>query len=266
MQSKRQGMQYRHHPEKKEEYISRILESNIERENHSQNEHPIREIIIKKRQREIGKEEIEDIERSSKGIQQTDEMIEEGHKLQIVGEENNSGNTGNSGNSSVICCPPSRRGLKKYELSNSNSREAKGMIQNVINNLNGIAFGTHSGRFASRNIGNIYSTPGPGAYGGSDTINTGTVNSRGVSFTMDDRFRAGYPKHILHNNRLKEDNNLINKSLGNGNASQYQGDKGPGAYYKDHGMLKHSFNVTFPDNILIKRRNQIIHDKLFNNS
>ena len=138
------------------------------------------------------------------------------------------------------------KSLDPFRLIDS-TVEARTIIQNVVNNLNGIAFGTHSERFG-RNPLHKHKSPGPGSYG-----SMGRRSSKGVSFPMDMRYsricKTTQANMVRGGGQFRAGSDIVGRG-------------GPGAYYKDEGLVRHSFNITLPNNILVKRRDELINDRL----
>ena len=109
-----------------------------------------------------------------------------------------------------------------------NAKEVKEFCQCVYNTFKGIAFNSRSNRFKYRQHD---FTPGPGQY--QEGLK---LKSAGVKILTAAR----------DTNWLVEHNKVV----------------GPGTYFKEESLVKPSYNVTLPHNILDKRREELVQSKL----
>jgi len=127
---------------------------------------------------------------------------------------------------------------KTTQQPSKNPKKVKEMIQTALNLINGIAFGSHGKRFQNEKQEKTMKLPGPADY----NIN---INSTPRKINLiEDPIQVGIIKEkipVQENTRQP----------------------GPGAYFTEEPtLIKRSFNVTLPNNIIIKRRDDIIKERI----
>ena len=116
-------------------------------------------------------------------------------------------------------------------------RKSKEIMQNALNIANMIAFNSHKTKEYKRCFITPNKTPGPGTY---------------------DEIKES-PRRVNHPLVLKDEDR--SKWMKENNSKEKLG---PGNYYKDSVWITPSYNVTMPNNIIYKRREKIIKEKLEN--
>ncbi len=125
-----------------------------------------------------------------------------------------------------------------------NPRRVREMIQNALNLINGVAFGSHGPRKPDRLA--LGRSPGPGQY---ETNRSCSQRKRQAQKSWDEGQFAG----LLQQGSL---------SRGCSKMRMMEG-PGPGAYFRQgNSLIKHSYNVTLPGNMICKRKEEIIRDRL----
>lgn len=118
--------------------------------------------------------------------------------------------------------------------------KCKEIIQNALNLVNGIAFDSHGHRFEVPQWARVERTPGPGQY----------------EARLPERRAA--TETVMPIQTTGKDEGRIKFDLG-----QLGENVGPGSYFREaDSLLKHSHNVTLPNNIIFKRKEELVRDKL----
>jgi len=124
----------------------------------------------------------------------------------------------------------------------SKRHKVKVFIQNAVNAISGIAFNAHSQRFKPKSQ-YVIRTPGPGEYGKNN-------NLKNLAFSQ-----SAVPKRAIKE-RFK------GNELFDGTKISAMDIKGPGSYFKDNSLIKNSYNITMPQNILKIRKEELIKMRL----
>ncbi len=118
-------------------------------------------------------------------------------------------------------------------------KRVKDMIQNALNLINGIAFDSHGHRFVRRAGHSTDLTPGPGQYeAGSEAAP-----------------KRPFPVYVPCNPGLEA-------SLLSVHGHEKWKGPGPGTYYSGSSLIKNSFNVTLPNNLISKRKEDVIKTRI----
>eukprot|EP00831_Metopus_contortus_P055491 TRINITY_DN46994_c0_g1_i1.p1 TRINITY_DN46994_c0_g1~~TRINITY_DN46994_c0_g1_i1.p1 ORF type:complete len:209 (+),score=32.15 TRINITY_DN46994_c0_g1_i1:128-754(+) len=115
------------------------------------------------------------------------------------------------------------------KLSNDNRRHLQGIIKNALNLAQGIAFNSHANRFEPKTLHER--TPGPGQY----------------EFSSSSR-KIPVP-HISPEKQRR-------------GAAGVNAEVGPGEYDIESSLLKRSYNITLPNNIITTRKERLIQDRV----
>lgn len=149
-------------------------------------------------------------------------------------------------NSSLEDTDTNKKPLKRKESPIENLRETvdkkekvKSFIQNIVNSISGVAFNSHTERF-KHNKKNLYRCPGPGEY--TTIMNKLPILMKLPKYTQ--RFKDNY----LFDGR-KIDKNIKAAA---------------GCYNCESSWIKKSFNISFPDNILDKRKENLLNMRIVN--
>lgn len=127
-------------------------------------------------------------------------------------------------------------------MEGKDRRNVHEVMQNAINTINGIAFDGHASRFSGRGGNSLDPSPGPGQY---DIMVSNADDMKRVSpIPADERNQSPATRNLFFISRTRKV-------------------PGPGAYFRqqDASLIRSSFNVTLPHNVIALRKEEIIRSR-----
>ena len=125
----------------------------------------------------------------------------------------------------------------EFENELQQRKKNKEIIKNALNIANKIAFNSHKNRFEDKTIIYHDATPGPGYYNTPNSKPTRNKAAMQVASQPEDRARW---------------------TAMDGETTKL----GPGFYYENSTWIRPSYNITMPNNVIYKRKEQIIQSRL----